>query len=39
VVITRRNFTGATAVMFGAINAAFTVDSNTQITAVSPPAP
>ena len=38
VTISGRNFTGATAVMFGA-NAAtsFTVDSDTQITAVSPP--
>jgi hypothetical protein len=38
VTITGTNFTGATAVRFGAINAAsFTVDSDTQITAVSPP--
>jgi hypothetical protein len=38
VVITGRNFTGASAVRFGATNAAsFVVDSDTQITAVSPP--
>ena len=37
VVITGTNFTGATAVMFGATNAAsFSVDSPTQITAISP---
>jgi|GEM_PF-3023375 len=37
VTITGTNFTGATAVSFGATNAAsFTVDSATQITAVSP---
>jgi len=39
VVITGRNFTGATAVMFGANPAtSFVVDSDSQITAVSPPA-
>ena len=38
VTITGRNFTGATAVHFGANPAAsFTADSDTQITAVSPP--
>jgi hypothetical protein len=39
VVISGRNFTGTTAVMFGSNAAAsFTVDSDSQITAVSPPA-
>jgi hypothetical protein len=38
VTITGSNFTGTTAVRFGGINAAsFTVNSNTMITAVSPP--
>jgi hypothetical protein len=38
VIITGRHFTGATAVMFGANPAtSFTVDSDTQITAISPP--
>jgi hypothetical protein len=38
VTITGANFTGASSVMFGAVPAAsFTVDSDTQITAVSPP--
>jgi hypothetical protein len=38
VTILGRNFTGATAVKFGTANAAsFTVNSSTQITAVSPP--
>ena len=40
ITITGTNFTGATAVKFGSTNAAsFTVDSNTQITAVSPAGP
>jgi hypothetical protein len=39
VVIAGRNFTGASAVRFGANPAtSFVVDSDTQITAVSPPA-
>ena len=37
VTITGRNFTGATAVRFGANAATFTVDSDSQITAVPPP--
>jgi hypothetical protein len=37
VTITGRYFTGATAVRFGANAAIFTVDSDTQITAISPP--
>jgi len=37
VVITGRNFTDATAVHFGANAGTFTVDSDTQITAISPP--
>ena len=38
VIITGTNFTGATAVKFGATNASsYTVDSDTQITATSPP--
>ena len=38
VVITGRNFTGASAVRFGTVNAtSFTIDSDTQITAISPP--
>jgi hypothetical protein len=38
VVITGTNFTGATAVRFGAVPAtSFTVESATQITAISPP--
>lgn len=38
VTITGRNFTGATAVMFGANHAtSFVVNSDTQIVAVSPP--
>jgi hypothetical protein len=38
VVITGTNFTGATSVLFGSTPAAsFTIDSDTQITAVSPP--
>jgi len=38
VVITVMNFTGATACHFVANPATFTVDSDTQITAISPPA-
>ena len=38
VVITGTNLTGATAVHFGTLLASFTVNSDTQITAVSPPA-
>jgi hypothetical protein len=39
VTITGRNFTGATAVRFGTNNAtSFTVDGDSQITVVSPPA-
>jgi hypothetical protein len=37
VIIRGRNFTGASAVRFGANNAAFVVDSDEQITATSPP--
>ncbi|GAA1013812.1 IPT/TIG domain-containing protein [Streptomyces thermogriseus] len=38
VTVTGTNFTGATAVRFGAVNAtSFTVNSSTQITAVAPP--
>jgi hypothetical protein len=37
VVITGSNFTGASAVRFGGVDAVFTVDSATQITAVTPP--
>jgi hypothetical protein len=37
VTITGRGFTGATSVRFGAASAAMTVNSDTQITATSPP--
>ena len=36
VVITGTNFTGATAVLFGAVNATYTINSATQITATAP---
>ncbi|WP_236561283.1 IPT/TIG domain-containing protein, partial [Streptomyces sp. F-3] len=38
VVITGSDFIGATAVRFGAVNATYTVNSSTQITAVAPSA-
>ncbi len=37
VIITGTNFTGATAVKFGSVNASFALESATQITAASPP--
>src|SRR6185312_11763820 len=39
VTLTGTGFTGATGVMFGAVSAAFTVVSSTQITATAPAAP
>ena len=37
VIITGTNFTGATSILFGGNPASFTVNSSTQITAISPP--